>query len=70
MHYFYDRKLERCRNSSAAFEDNSDVDPMSACRNVVITLGPVTVERVMVGQQGFGLTGRVQSQQSLCTKDR
>ena len=59
MQYFYDRKLERCRTSSAAFEDDSGVDPMSVCRKCVITLGPGAVERLMVGHQGFGLTGRV-----------
>ena len=54
-HFHYDRKLKRYRPSSAAFEDDSDGDPMSVYRNDIITSEQGTVERVMVGYKDFGL---------------
>ena len=67
MHFYYDQTLERYRPSSAAFEDDSDGDPMSVYRNDVITAEQSTVERVMVGHEGFGLValeaGRLRSKQ-------
>ena len=55
MHFYYDHKLRRLRPSSAAFEDDSDGDPMSVYRTDVIAAEQGTVERVMVGHESFGL---------------
>lgn len=73
MHFYYDRRLERYRPSSAAFEDDSDGDPMSVYRMDVITIEQGTVERVMVGHAGFGLValeaGRFRSKQQTIFPD-
>lgn len=67
MHFYYDQTLKRYRPSSAAFEDDSDGDPMSVYRKDVITSEQSTVKRVMVGHEGFGIValeaGRFRSEQ-------
>ena len=55
VHFYLDKRLRRFRPSSAAFEGNSDGDPMSVYRNDIIASEQGTVERVMVGHDGFGL---------------
>lgn len=50
-----DQRLERHCPGSAAFEDDSDGDPMSVYRSDVIASERGIVERVMVGHKGFGL---------------
>ena len=55
MHFYFDHRLGRARPSSAAFEDDSDGDPMSVYRDEIIASEGGTVERVMVGHEGFGL---------------
>lgn len=55
LHFYYDKRLGRYRPSSAVSEDDSDGDPMSVYRTDVITSEEGTVERVMVGHEGFGL---------------
>ena len=73
MHFYYDKRLGRYRPSSAAFEDDSDGDPMSVYRIDVITSEEGTVERVMVGHEGFGLValeaGRFRSRQQTIFPD-
>ncbi|MDE0624879.1 MAG: hypothetical protein OXH99_00635 [Bryobacterales bacterium] len=66
-HFYCDQRLERYRPTSAAFEDDSDGDPMSVYRSDVIASERGNVERVMVGHKGFGLValdaGRFRSRQ-------
>ena len=57
MHFYYDHRLQRCRPSSAAFEDDRDGDPMSVYRNDVIASEGGDVERVMVGHESFAMVG-------------
>ena len=73
MHFYYDHRLERYRPSSAAFEDDSDGDPMSVYRIDVITSEHGTADRVMFGHEGFGLValeaGRFRSRQQTIFPD-
>ena len=73
MHFYYDKRLDRHRPSSAAFEDDSDGDPMSVYRRDVITSEQGTVERVMVGHEEFGLValdaGRFRSREQTIFPD-
>ena len=66
-HFYYDQRLERYRPTSAAFEADSDGDPMSVYRSDVIASERGNIERVMVGHKGFGLValdaGRFRSRQ-------
>lgn len=43
------------RPSSAAFEDDTDGDPMSVYRRDIIESEGTTVQRVMVSHEGFAL---------------
>lgn len=54
-HFHYDEKLGRMRPSSAAFEDDSDGDPMSVYRSDVIEAEQGDILRVLIGHEGFGL---------------
>ncbi len=54
-HFFFDKKLGRVRPSSAAFEDDEDGDPMSMYRRDIIESEGGSVERVLVGHNGFAL---------------
>jgi hypothetical protein len=50
-HFYYDERLGRMRPGSAAFEDDTDGDPMSMYRTDVIESEGASVHRVMVGTQ-------------------
>ena len=54
-HFYYDRRLGRTRPRSAAFEDDTDGDPMSVYRRNVIDSEGGDVRRVMRDHQGFAL---------------
>ena len=73
MHRYFDHGLGRARPSSAAFEDDSDGDPMSVYRDDIIASEEGTVERVMVGHDGFGLValaaGQFRSRQQTIFSD-
>lgn len=56
-HFYFDPKLGLKRPRSAAFEDDKDGDPMSVYRRDVIDAGNSTVQRVMIGHEGYGLVG-------------
>lgn len=73
-HFFFDPRLGRIRPSSAAFEDDSDGDPMSVYREDVIVSERGTVERVMLGHEEYGLAalaaGQFRSRQQTVFSDR
>jgi hypothetical protein len=54
-HFFYDKKLGRTRPRSAAFEDDTDGDPMSVYIRSIIEEERGNIQRVMTGHEGFAL---------------
>ena len=54
-HFYLDENLGRLRPSSAAFEDDSDGDPMSVYRQDIIEAEGDTTRRVMHGHEEYAL---------------
>ena len=61
-HFFWDENLGRTRPSSAAFEDDTDREPMSVYRRNILEVESGGVARVMMGHEGFALAGLAASE--------
>lgn len=72
-HFYFDETLNRRRPSSAAFEDDSDGDPMSVYRGDVIESEAGDIRRVMIGHEGYALValtaGQVRSKSQTVSPD-